>query len=74
MIKILKEKSTRREGNDCLICSNVALLEFSSSHFVVLSSEQACGGWTDNAIHTSEWSFKSRDEAATKYSQIEKGL
>ena len=74
MVKILKEKSTDKMGNDCMIYSNVVLLEFSNSHFVVLSTEQAYGGWTDNAISTSEWSFKTRDEAYAKYNQVERTI
>lgn len=74
MVKILKEKSSSREGNDCLISSTVLLLQFSSWHYVVISTEQYYGSWTNHEISTSEWSFQSIEEAYNKYYQIEKTL
>lgn len=69
-MKILKEKSTERSGNDCWIQTTVVLLEFSDTNFLVVSTEQFLGGWTDNAINTSTWEFKNRDAAYSKYSQV----
>ena len=69
-MKILKEKSTERSGNDCWIQATVALLEFSDTNFLVVSTEQFLGGWTDNAIATSTWEFKNRDSAYSKYNQV----
>lgn len=69
-MKILKEKSIERSGNDCWIQTTVALLEFSDTNFLVVSTEQFIGGWTDNAIATSTWEFKNRNEAYSKYNQV----
>jgi hypothetical protein len=69
-MKILKEKNTERSGNDCWIQATVALLEFSDTNFLVVSTEQFLGGWTDNAIATSTWEFKNRDAAYSKYNQV----
>lgn len=73
-MKILKEKSTERSGNDCWIQSTVVLLEFSDTNLLVVSTEQFLGGWTDNAIATSTWEFKNREEACTKYNQVAGGM
>lgn len=67
---ILKEKHTERDGNDCLIKSSVVLLEFSDTNYLVISTEQFLGGWTDDDIINSTWSFKNREEAYSKYNQI----
>ena len=72
MVKILKEKHTERTGNDCWIQASVALLEFSNTNYLVISTEQFLGSWTDNDINNSTWSFKNRDEAYSKYYQVEK--
>lgn len=69
-MKVLKEAHSEREGNDCLIKASVVLLEFSDTNFMVISTEQFCGGWTDNDIANSTWSYKNRDEAIIKYNQI----
>ena len=73
-MKILKEKNSERCGNDCWIIATVALLEFSNTNFLVISTEQFIGGWTDNAIATSTWEFKNREEAYTKYDQVAKNI
>ena len=73
-MKILKEKNSAHSGNDCWIESSVALLEFSETNYLVVSTKQFLGGWTDNAIATSTWEFKSREEAYTKYNQVAGGL
>lgn len=73
-MKILKEKNVDRDGNDCLIKASIVLLEFSDTNFLVISTEQFIGGWTDNAIATSTWEFKNRDEAYSKYNQISGGM
>ena len=73
-MKILKEKSSERSGNDCWIKATVALLEFSNTNFLVVSTEQFLGGWTDNAIATSTWEFKNREEADTKYDQVARNI
>ena len=73
-MKILKEKRSERSGNDCWINATVVLLEFSDTNFLVVSTEQFLGGWTDNAIATSTWEFKNREEAYTKYNQVAGGL
>jgi hypothetical protein len=73
-MKILKEKSTERSGNDCWIQATVVLLEFSDTNFLVVSTEQFIGGWTDNAIANSTWEFKNREEAYTKYNQVAGGM
>ena len=73
-MRILKEKHTERDGNDCLIKASTVLLEFSDTNFLVISTEQFIGGWTDNAITTSTWEFKNRDEAYSKYNQISGGM
>lgn len=70
----LESKSVSRYGNDCIITSNIVLLQFSSKHYVVLSSEQALGGWTNNDINTSQWSFKNIEEAFSKYRKLERTL
>lgn len=69
-MKILKEKSTERSGNDCWIQATTVLLEFSDTNFLVVSTEQFISGWTDNAIATSTWEFKNRNEAYSKYNQV----
>lgn len=69
-MKILKELNTEHYGNDCLIKASVALLEFSNTNYMVISTEQFIGGWTDNTIADTTWSYKNRDEAITKYEQI----
>lgn len=73
-MKVLKEKNTERFGNDCLIKASVVLLEFSDTNFLVVSTEQFIGGWTDNAISTSTWEFKKRNEAYSKYNQVSGGI
>jgi hypothetical protein len=73
-MKILKEKNVDRDGNDCLIKASIVLLEFSDTNFLVVSTEQFIGGWTDNAIATSTWEFKNRDEAYSKYNQVSGGM
>lgn len=73
-MKILKEKCTEREGNDCLIQASVVLLEFSNTNFLVVSTEQFLGGWTDNDICTNMWEFKNREEAYAKYNQVARGI
>ena len=72
MIKILKEKHSERYGNDCLIVASIALLEFSRTNYLVISTEQFLGGWTDNDINTSSWTFKHIEDAYTKYNQLER--
>jgi hypothetical protein len=69
-MKILKEKNADRDGNDCLIKASIVLLEFSDTNFLVVSTEQFIGGWTDNDIITSTWEFKNRNEAYSKYNQV----
>lgn len=71
-MKVLKEKHTERSGNDCWIQTSVVLLEFSSTNYLVVSTEQFLGGWTDNDINTSTWSFKHIEEAYSKYNQVSK--
>ena len=73
-MKILKEKHTERYGNDCLIQASVVLLEFSTTNYLVVSTEQFLGGWTDNAIATSTWDFQNRDAAYDKYNQAAKNI
>lgn len=73
-MKVLKEKHSNREGNDCLIKASVVLLEFSNTNYMVISTEQFIGGWTDNAIADATWSFKSIEEAYTKYYQAAKNI
>lgn len=73
-MKILKEKQSDREGNDCLIKASVVLLEFSNTNYMVISTEQFIGGWTDNTIADTTWSFKSIEEAYTKYYQVAKNI
>jgi hypothetical protein len=74
MIKILKEKHNERYGNDCLIKSSIALIEFSNTNYLVVSIEQFIGSWTDNDISNSTWSFKHIEDAYAKYDQIERTL
>lgn len=69
-MKILKEKSTERSGNDCWIQATTVLLEFSDTNFLVVSTEQFIGGWTDNDIITNTWEFKNRNEAYSKYNKV----
>lgn len=73
-MKILKEKHSDREGNDCLIKASAALLEFSNTNYMIISTEQFIGSWTDNTIADTTWSFKSIEEAYTKYYQIAKNI
>jgi hypothetical protein len=73
-MKILKEKHTERNGNDCLIQASVVLLEFTETNYLVISTEQFLGGWTDNDIINSTWSFKTFAEAYKKYNQIYGGM
>jgi hypothetical protein len=73
-MKILKEKHTERYGNDCLIQASVVLLEFSRTNYMVISTEQFVGSWTDNTIADTTWSFKNLEEAYAKYYQIEKNI
>jgi hypothetical protein len=73
-MKVLKEKHTERDGNDCLIKASIVLLEFSDTNFLVVSTEQFIGSWTDNDICTSTWTFKNRDEAYSKYNQVARGI
>lgn len=69
-MKVLKEVHSEREGNDCLIKASVVLLEFSDTNYMVISTEQFIGGWTDNAIADTTWSYKNKKEAVAKYNQI----
>lgn len=69
-MKILKEKHSERDGNDCLIKASVVLLEFSRTNYMLVSTEQFIGGWTDNDINNSTWSFKNIEEAYSKYYQV----
>ena len=73
-MKVLKEKHTERDGNDCRIKASVVLLEFSDTNYMVISTEQFIGGWTDNAIADTTWSFKNIEEAHTKYYQVAKNI
>jgi hypothetical protein len=73
-MQILKEKHTTRDGNDCIIKASVALIEFTDTNYLVVSTEQFLGGWTDNNIHTSTWSYKTFAEAYKKYNQISGGM
>lgn len=73
-MRVIKEKYSDREGNDCLIKASVVLLEFSKTNYMVISTEQFIGGWTDNAIADTTWSFKSIEEAYTKYYQVAKNI
>jgi hypothetical protein len=72
MVKILEEKHAGRYGNDCLMQSSVVLLEFSATNYLVVSTEQYIGGWTNNDIANSTWSFKNYEEASNKYDQVSK--
>ena len=69
-MRVLKEKHTEREGNECLIYSSVVLLEFTDTNYLVISTEQFCGSWTGDDIYTSTWSFKNPEEAYSKYNQV----
>ena len=71
-MKILKEKHTERSGNECVIFTSVLLIEFTRTNYLVISSEQYCGGWTNNEISNSTWAFKNIEEAYLKYDQISK--
>lgn len=71
-MKILKEKHTERSGNECVIFTSVILIEFTRTNYLVISSEQYCGGWTNNEISNSTWSFKNIEEAYSKYDQVSK--
>ena len=71
-MKILKEKHTERSGNECVIFTSVLLIEFTRTNYLVISSEQYCGGWTNNEISNSAWSFKNIEEAYSKYDQVAK--
>ena len=71
-MNILKEKHTERYGNECLIKTSVVLLEFSDTNYFIISTEQFLGSWTDNAINNGTWSFKNREDAFNKYSQVAK--
>ena len=72
MVKVLEEKYAERYGNDCLIQSYLVLLEFSTTNYLVVSTEQYLGGWTGNDIANSTWSFKNYEEAFNKYDQVAK--
>ena len=72
MIKILKEKHSERYGNDCLIMSSIVLLEFSRTNYLVISTEQFLGSWTNNDINNSSWAFKHIEDAYEKYNQLER--
>ena len=72
MIKILKEKHSEQYGNDCLIMSSIVLLEFSRTNYLVISTEQFLGGWTNNDISNSTWAFKHIEDAYAKYNQLER--
>lgn len=69
-MNILREQHTERYGNECLIKASVVLLEFSDTNYMVISTEQFIGGWTDNAIADTTWSYKDKNEAVVKYNQI----
>lgn len=71
-MKILKEKHTERSGNECVIFTSVILIELTRTNYLVISSEQYCGGWTNNEINNSTWSFKNVEEAYSKYNQVAK--
>lgn len=71
-MKILKEKHTERSGNECVIFTSVLLIEFTRTNYLVISSEQYCGGWTNNEISNSTWAFKNIEEAYSKYDQVSK--
>lgn len=71
-MKILKEKHTERSGNECVIFTSVILIEFTRTNYLVISSEQYCGGWTNNEISNSTWAFKNIEEAYSKYDQVSK--
>jgi hypothetical protein len=71
-MKILKEKHTERSGNECVIFTSVILIEFTRTNYLVVSTEQYCGGWTNNEISNSTWSFKNIEEAYSKYDQVSK--
>ena len=71
-MKILKEKHTERSGNECVIFTSVTLIEFTRTNYLVISSEQYCGGWTNNEISNSTWAFKCIEEAYSKYDQVAK--
>lgn len=73
-MKILKEKHTERTGNECIIFSSVLLIEFTDTNYLIISTEQYCGGWTSNDISTSTWSFKTSEEAYSKYNQVAKNI
>ena len=72
MIKILKEKSASRDGNHCVICSSVVLIEFSDTNYTVVSTEQFCGSGMGYDINTSTWSFMHLHEAEAKFDQLAK--
>lgn len=71
-MKILKEKHTERSGNECVIFTSVLLIEFTRTNYLVISSEQYCGGWTNNEISNSTWAFKNIEEAYSKFDQVSK--
>ncbi len=71
-MKILKEKHTERSGNECVIFTSVILIEFTKTNYLVISSEQYCGGWTNNEISNSTWAFKNIEEAYSKFDQVSK--
>ncbi len=71
-MKILKEKHTERSGNECVIFTSVILIEFTRTNYLVISSEQYCGGWTNNEISNSTWAFKNIEEAYSKFDQVSK--
>ncbi len=73
-MKVLREKHNEREGNDCLIYSSVVLLEFSNINYLVISTEQYIGSWTNDDIANSTWSFKSYEAAFNKYDQVSKTI
>lgn len=73
-MKILKEKHTERSGNECVIFTSVLLIEFTRTNYLVISSEQYCGGWTNNEISNSTWAFKNIEEAYSKFDQVAKNI
>lgn len=63
---ILKEYSWRHEGNDCLICDCVSLIEVTDSYYIVLHTTDYICGWAPKTI-TQMFEYESLNEAEKGY-------
>ena len=69
-MELLKDYSTTRVGNDCLIRDYVSLIRMSDDVYSVIHVNSVFGGWTGNPVKSSSEVFPNESSATNYMNEI----